>query len=81
MKPQFGLDSALESCQALNLNGVRLGGHLVVLNSGFDLTLSGEPYVALMLVLHLDSGKFITRVWNSAESILTLKNRESIHFG
>ena len=64
LKPQFGLEEAQEACHAMRLTPVKLGDHLVVLNSDYDVMLSGEPYFALMLVFHLESGKFVARVWN-----------------
>ena len=34
------------------------------MRSEFDLNLCGEPYIGLMLLLDLKSGKYISRVWN-----------------
>ena len=53
---------------ALKLTSVRIGDFLVVLKSDFDLNMSGEPYIALMLLLDLRSGKYISRVWNQTVS-------------
>ena len=76
MEPQFSQNEAAESCRSLGLNPVKLGGYLVVLNSDYDVVLCGEPYIALMLLIHLDSGKFIARVWNETVTVgaaLTIK--------
>ena len=53
---------------ALSLTSVRMGNFLVVLKSDFDLNMSGEPYIALMLLLDLRSGKYMSRVWNQTVS-------------
>ena len=69
MKPQFSLKEAVETCLRLGLNSVKLGGYLIVLNSDCDVVLCGEPYVALMLLFDLESGKFIARVWNKTVNV------------
>ena len=48
----------------LSLTSVKVGDFLIIMKSESDLFLSGEPYIALMLLLDLKSGKYISRVWN-----------------
>ena len=43
---------------------VTLGDYVVILRSDFDLTLAGEPYIAVMLLLDRRSGRFLARIWN-----------------
>ena len=38
--------------------------YVVFMRSGFDLTLAGEPYIAIMLLLNRLSGRFFARIWN-----------------
>ena len=63
-KPRYGQAEAESVCVRLSLISVRFGKYLVLMRSGFDLVIAGEPYLALMLLLDLDSGKFLTRIWN-----------------
>ena len=63
-KPRYGQAEAESVCGRLSLTSVSLGKYLVLMRSGFDLVIAGEPYLALMLLLDLDSGKFLTRIWN-----------------
>ena len=62
------LDKAKNIISTLSLTSVRMGHFLVILKSEFDLNISGEPYIAVMLLLDLNSGKFISRVWNQTLS-------------
>ena len=73
---QVRLDEAFEACSALNLTPVKLGGYLIVFNSDFDVVLCEEPYVALMLLLNIDSGKFIARIWNETVTVGKIANAE-----
>ena len=38
--------------------------YLVVMRSDFDVTIEGEPYLALMLLYNTRDGKFMARIWN-----------------
>ena len=78
MKPQFSQAEAGESCLTMGLNTVKVGSHLIILNSDYDVVLSGEPFVALMLLLHLDSGKFIARIWNETVTVGTASTIEEV---
>ena len=48
----------------LSLTSFTLGDYLVVTRKDFDVFLSGDPYIALMVLFNLKSGRFIARVWN-----------------
>ena len=64
VRPRFSQAEVEGVCGRLSLSSVSLGRYLVVMRSGFDVVIAGEPYLALMLLLELDSGKFLTRIWN-----------------
>ena len=57
------------------------------LRSEFDVTISGEPYVALMLLYNIKSGKYMARIWNQTVAVgWALKDHElheacRTHFG
>ena len=53
---------------SLSLTSVTFGRFLLVMRSECDVIIGGEPYVALMLWLNVDTGKFITRIWNQSVS-------------
>ena len=55
------IDSVLEKFSLLR---VHIGDYLVIVRSGFDLFVAGEPYIATMILLNLWSKHFIARVWN-----------------
>ena len=55
------IDSVLEKFSLLR---VHIGDYLVIVRSGFDLFVTGEPYIAAMILLNLWSKHFIARVWN-----------------
>ena len=62
---KLGLDDAMEILSALSLTSATVGGnYLVVMRSEFDLTISGEPYVGLVLLLNHKDGTYISRIWN-----------------
>ena len=63
-KAQINLLQVKAVISSLALTSVKVGNFLVVMRSEFDLSLSGEPYIALMLLLDLKSGKYLSRVWN-----------------
>ena len=63
-KTQINLLEVKHVISTLDLTSVKVGNCLVIMRSEFDLSLSGEPYIALMLLVDLTSGKYISRVWN-----------------
>ena len=52
----------------LSLTSVRYGRYLLIMRSELDVMIGGEPYLALMLWLDLDTGQFVTRIWNQSVS-------------
>ena len=60
-KLSFGQPEAKGACANLSLTTVDYGRYLVVMRSAFDVMISGEPYLALMLLLDMDTGNFLTR--------------------
>ena len=55
---------AEHTISTLSLASVKMRDFLVIMRPDFDLKISGEPYIAFMLLLNLRSGKYISRVWN-----------------
>ena len=49
---------------SLHLSATRIGSYVILLKSDFDLNISHEPYIALMLLLNLKSGQYFARIWN-----------------
>ena len=60
----IGLDEVLNTLSSLSLASVTIGDFLVIMRSDFDLTISGEPYTGLVLLLNLKTGKYFSRIWN-----------------
>ena len=57
----FKLSEARAALSANSYSSVLIDGHLVVFRSGFDLTISGEPYLALMFLFSFKSGEYYAR--------------------
>ena len=56
--PGFDRENVDSVLAALSLTSVNFGDYAVVMRSEFDLSVAGEPYIALMLLLNVKSGKF-----------------------
>ena len=67
-KSRIDLEEAKGVLASLSLTSVTFGRFLLVMRSECDVIIAGEPYVALMLWLDVQTGKFITRVWNQSVS-------------
>ena len=67
--PKFGISEAESKCAELSLNTLKFGDYVVVANSELDVVISEEPYLALMLLHHLKTGKFFARVWNQTVTV------------
>ena len=63
-KQKIDLVEAKGVLASMSLISVTFGHYLLVMRSQYDVMLSGEPYVALMLWLNVETGKFVTRIWN-----------------
>ena len=60
MALEFNHNEVLYALKALSLNSVSLGDYIVVINGVVDVTICGEPYLALQLWLNMTSGKCST---------------------
>ena len=63
------MDEARRVIASLSLSWFELGEYLVITNSNFDVTICGEPYLALLLFYNLKCGKFIARIWNETVEV------------
>ena len=57
--PTFGADQAVKVLSSLSLTSVAVQDWLVVMSADFDVTISGEPHLVLMLLYNAKSGDFI----------------------
>ena len=57
------LHEAMGALNMLSLASVTIGDYVVVTNSREDVTIAGEPYLALQLWLNVRSGRVISRIW------------------
>ena len=62
-KPLLNLQEAMGALNMLSLASVTIGDYVVVTNSREDVTIAGEPYLALQLWLNVRSGRVISRIW------------------
>ena len=63
-KPEFGIEDARIAITGISLISFMVGDFLVIMNSTPDVMLSDEPYLSLMVLVEMKSGKFIRRIWN-----------------
>ena len=86
-KFEMSVEEVINLLSSLSLVSVTIGEFFVVMRSGFDLTISGEPYTGLVLLLNFTSGKYFSRIWNQtvATGIVVkadqLMEACEIHFG
>ena len=59
----LNLHEAMEALNMLSLASVTIGDYLVITNKKEDVTIAGEPYIALQLWLNVRSGRVISRIW------------------
>ena len=67
LQPQDGelkWNEVLGALTNLSLTWVTIGDYIVVMNSKIDVTIGGEPYLALQLWLNVKSGSLTRRVWD-----------------
>ena len=76
-KCRIDLQEAKGVLASLSLTSVTFGSYLLAMRSECDVVIAGEPYVALMLWLNLDTGQFIARVWNQTVSTGSAAGLES----
>ena len=73
---EFCLEDITDVVDALSLAWVIVGDHLIVVRSSFDVVISGEPYIAFMLILNLKSKACLTRIWNQTVSKSIVSNKQ-----
>lgn len=86
--PSTHLDlyEARECLKILSLQSVTLRDYLIIMRSDFDVEISGEPYVAYILVFQPRSGLYLARIWNQtvatgyATSTQQLQKACTLHF-
>ena len=61
---RLNLDEARGVLASMSLTSVPFGRYLLVMRTECDVIIGGEPYVALVLWLNLETGKFMARIWN-----------------
>ena len=86
-KLEIGLEDVTNILSSMSLASVSIGNFLVVMRSNFDLTISGEPYTGLVLLLNLRTGKYFSRIWNQTVATGNVVQEDQlieaceIHFG
>ena len=55
--PQFQVAEATAFLESQSLSSFLFRDYLIVMRSDFDMTISDEPYIALMLFYHTKSGR------------------------
>ena len=63
-KLELGPEEVVNILTSVSLASVTVGDFLVVMRSDFDLTISGEPYTGLLMLLNKKTGKYFSRIWN-----------------
>ena len=61
---EMGIEDIVDVLSSVSLVSVTVGDFLVIMRSEFDLTLSGEPYTGLEVLLNMKTGKYFSRIWN-----------------
>ena len=67
-KFEAGLQEVKESLASLFLTTLDFGKYILVMRSEYDLIIRGEPYMAYMLWLNVQTGQIISRTWNQTVS-------------
>ena len=63
-KPIIDPSKAQSALKKVSLASVILGDYMVILQSELDTFISDEPYIPLMILLNVRSGRYLTRVWS-----------------
>ena len=61
---ELGHEETMAVFSSLSLTSVTVGKFLVVMKSDFDLTISEEPYIGLVMLLNQKTGRYFSRIWN-----------------
>ena len=87
MRPEIDPSKAQNALKEISLTSVTLGDYLVAFQSELDTLICDEPYIPLMVLLDLRSGRYLTRVWSSTTSQGTVAHLDDFcevcrrHFG
>ena len=76
--PDLDIEVTKGILTTLSLTSFTLGDYLVVTRDKFDVILSGDPYIALMVLFNLKSGRFIARVWNETLNAGLVENSDQV---
>ena len=68
----------LKAIAEMSLSTMVVGNYLVIVKSDFDIVISEEPYLALMILLNTMTGRYIARVWNQTVYTGMLNNVEEL---
>ena len=63
-RPDFEADDASVMLETLSLTSFLRNDYIIVTRPDFDVTVYGEPYIALMLFYNIKSGQYLARLWN-----------------
>ena len=63
-KPSFDLDDARTTITSMSLISVVQEDILIIMSSKPDVIISGEPYISLMILVEVNSGTYMRRIWN-----------------
>jgi len=84
---EMGIEDIVNLLSSVSLVSVTVGDFLVIMRSEFDLTISGEPYTGLLLLLNLTTGKYFSRIWNQTVDTGSIVHTDQLleacerHFG
>ena len=62
--PHFQIDEATGILASMSLRWFMYQDYLIITRSDFDVTFGEEPYIALMVLFHRKSGRFMARLWD-----------------
>ena len=62
--PEFNRAEASAMLETLSLTSFFREDYIIVMRPDFDVTIYGEPYIALMLFYNMKSGHYLARLWN-----------------
>ena len=75
--PEFSRVEASSMLETLSLASIFREDYVIVMRPDFDVTLYGEPYIALMLFYNMKSGQYMARLWNKtldSGEVMTLEH-------
>ena len=72
------LEAAKTSLNGLSLTSNVFGDYMVVMESEVSIILSGEPYVAFMLLVDVKTGNYFARIWNETVQSGTVNSEEEL---